>query len=213
MDAHLNWFRQRLLADTAVALENNGFATALFETRAAAVEFLLEEARPAQTIGFGGSMTLAELGIARSLEGTGKTLLIHGRPEFTAAERRQVMCQQLTCDLFLSGTNAVTRNGMLVNIDATGNRVGAISFGPGKVWVVAGVNKIVPNLDSALKRIKERVSPPNARRLGYKTPCATTGICAECNSPDRICRITTIIERCPRITALGVCLINEDLGY
>lgn len=213
MDAHLSWFRQRLLADTAAALEKNGFATRVCEDRAAAVAFLLDEAREAQTVGFGGSMTLAELGITRILEDAGKTLLIHGRPGLTIEERRQVMRRQLTCDLFLSGTNAVTRKGELVNIDATGNRVCAMAFGPGKVWVVAGVNKIVTDLDSALKRVKERVSPPNAHRLGFKTPCATTGVCADCNSPDRICRITTIIDRCPRATALGVCLINEDLGY
>jgi hypothetical protein len=86
-------------------------------------------------------------------------------------------------------------------------------FGPKRVVVVAGVNKITADLDSALGRIKTTAAPPNARRLGFATPCAQTGQCCDCNSPQRICRITTIIDRRPRATEMLVCLINETLGY
>jgi hypothetical protein len=86
-------------------------------------------------------------------------------------------------------------------------------FGPKRVMVVAGVNKIAADLEGALKRVKEVACPPNAKRLNFDTPCAKTGRCTDCQSPQRICRVTTIIERCPRATDLRVCLINDNLGY
>lgn len=213
MDEHNHWQRGKLLEKTAAALEKHGFRTAVFADRAAALPFLLQEADSAATIGFGGSMTLAELGLAGQIEALGKKALIHGRAGLSGGERRAVMQEQLNCDLFFTSTNAVTLDGLLVNIDATGNRVCAMTFGPPRVWVVAGSNKIAADLPAALKRVREVAAPPNARRLGFKTPCAVSGLCADCDSPERICRITTIIERKPRLTEVGVCLINEDLGY
>lgn len=213
MDEHLRWHRRRLMETAATALEKNGFATALFDCREEAVPWLLAEAAEAASIGFGGSMTVAELGLGTALHQAGKTTLVHGRAGLSPEERRQVMQAQLGCDLFFTSTNALTLKGHLVNTDATGNRVCAMAFGPRKVIVVAGANKIVADLESALRRVKEVASPPNARRLGFDTPCAKTGLCSDCNSPQRICRITTILERRPRATDLKVCLINEELGY
>lgn len=213
MDDHLRWHRRQLMERAASALEKNGFATALCDTREEALAFLAAEAGSAGTVGFGGSMTLASLGAADALARAGKTVLVHGRAELSPEERRQVMQEQLGCDLFLTGTNALTLKGHLVNIDATGNRVCAMAFGPKKVIVVAGANKIVPDLESALRRVKEVACPPNARRLGFDTPCAKTGVCTDCSSPQRICRITTIIEKRPRATDLRVCLVNDTLGY
>ncbi|BCR05151.1 lactate utilization protein C [Desulfuromonas versatilis] len=213
MDLNLSWHRRRLLDQTASALEKNGFSTVVFDLRQEALEYLLGEAGEAVTVGFGGSMTVAELGLAGRLREMGKTTLIHGSQGLTAEERRQIMQEQLNCDLFFTSTNALTVSGNLVNIDATGNRVCAMAFGPKKVIVVAGVNKIVMDLEAALKRVKQVASPPNAKRLGNDTPCAKTGLCSDCNSPQRICRITTILERRPRATDLRVCLINENLGY
>lgn len=213
MDTNLRWHHERLLAETAAALEKNGIPARVFAERAEAISYLEREAADAQSIGFGGSMTLAELDLPNRLHRSGKTCLIHGRPELSKAERRQVMQEQLNCDLFFTSTNALTLQGHLVNIDATGNRVCAMVFGPQKVIVVAGVNKIAMNLEAALRRVREVASPPNARRLGFETPCAKTGVCCDCRSPQRICRITTIIERQPRATDLRVCLINEALGY
>ncbi len=123
------------------------------------------------------------------------------------------MRRQLTCDLFLTGTNALTLSGCLVNIDATGNRVASMIFGPKKVIVVAGRNKLVEgDIAAAVKRVKERSSPPNARRLNFNTPCAMTGFCCDCKSPDRICRVTTIIDRRPRQTDMLVLVVNEEMG-
>jgi hypothetical protein len=213
MDENLRWHRGRLMAEAAASLEKNGIPTAVFEGREEALAYLQQEAGNAETVGFGGSMSLAELGLIAIMEKSGKKTLVHGRRGLSSEERRSVMQEQLNCALFFTSTNALTLGGHLVNIDATGNRVGAMMFGPKKVIVVAGSNKIAADLESALKRVKEVACPPNARRLGYHTPCAVTGMCSDCNSPERICRVTTIIERKPRATDLRVCLINEDLGY
>jgi len=213
IDENMRWHRRRLMEQAAAALEKNGFKVKLFDDRQGALEWLATEADDVATVGVGGSMTLSELGLVARMEEAGKRVLFHQRPELGLDERRQVMQEQLACDLFLSSTNALTVGGHLVNVDATGNRVCSMAFGPRKVVVIAGSNKIVADLDSALKRVKEVASPPNARRLGFDTPCAKTGLCSDCNSPQRICRITTIIERRPRATDLTVCLINENLGY
>jgi hypothetical protein len=113
----------------------------------------------------------------------------------------------------LTGTNAVTLDGILVNIDGNGNRVGAMIFGPKKVIIVVGRNKIVDgSAEDAIARIKEWASPPNAMRLSKQTPCAVTGICSDCDSPQRICRITTILDRKPTLTDIHVLVVNEDMG-
>jgi hypothetical protein len=213
MDDHLRWHRRLRMEEAAVALNKNGMPTVLFDGRDEALAYLLAEARQEQRIGFGGSMTIAELALLDHLQKAGKQILNHSQPGLSPEERRQVMQGQLDCDLFFTSTNALTLKGQLVNIDATGNRVGAMFFGPRRVLVVAGANKIANDLDSALARVREHACPPNARRLGFDTPCAHTGKCSDCHSPQRICRITTIIERKPRVTDLRICLINEDLGY
>jgi hypothetical protein len=125
----------------------------------------------------------------------------------------EIMKRQLTCDLFLSGTNAATLDGCLVNIDGNGNRVAAMIYGPSKVIVVVGRNKIVEgDIGDAIKRVKDKASPPNAMRLGKKTPCATTGFCCDCDSPQRICHVTTIIDSKPSQTDFHVLVVNEDMG-
>ena len=107
----------------------------------------------------------------------------------------------------------MTLSGFLVNIDATGNRVASMFFGPQKVIVVAGRNKIVEGdaLD-AMQRVKSWATPPNAKRLNFNTPCAKTGFCSNCNSPERLCRVTTILERKPRFTDMRVLVVNEEMG-
>lgn len=212
-DDYQRWHGERLLETAAAALEKNGFQTAVCSNREEALAYCLAAAENAATIGFGGSMSLSDLELAQRLATRGKHLLIHGRPGLTPVQRREIMQQQLACDLFFTGTNALTLDGKLVNIDATGNRVCSMAFGPQKVVVVAGVNKLCSDVDAALKRVKEVACPPNAKRLGFNTPCAKTGVCSDCRSPERICRITTIIDFQPRASAISVCLVNEPLGY
>lgn len=209
----VTWSHQKKCEKAVRSLAKNGFAAVYCPSREEAVAYIVREAADAASVGFGNSLSLADLGVADRLGKMGKELLMHIRPDLSPEERIAVMRRQLTCDLFLTGCNAVTLSGCLVNIDATGNRVASMSFGPKKVIVVAGRNKLVDgDVDAAIKRVKEWTSPPNARRLGFNTPCASTGFCSDCNSSGRICRITTIIERKPRLSDLRVLVVNEDLG-
>ena len=209
----VNWSYEQKCRKTVDALGKNGFVAVYCRTCEEASDYILAEAAGADSVGFGGSLSIADMAVAGRLEEMGKELLMHSAPGLTPEERRVVMRRQLTCDLFLTGTNAVTLSGSLVNIDATGNRVGSMLFGPKKVIVVAGRNKLVDgDIADAVKRVKDWASPPNARRLNFNTPCATTGFCSDCNSPDRICRITTIIDRKPRQTDIRVLVVNAEMG-
>lgn len=208
----VNWNFEQKCRKAVQALEKNGFTAVYCSTKQQAAEYILQEARDARTIGFGGSMSVAGLEVAGKLEEMRKELLDHGKPGLKPEARLEILRRQLTSDLFLTGTGALTLSGCLVNIDMTGNRVGSMFFGPQKVIVVAGRNKIVDNVEEAVQRIKRFAAPPNARRLNKNTPCAQTGFCHDCNSPDRICRITTVIERRPPLTDVRVLVVNEDMG-
>ena len=118
----------------------------------------------------------------------------------------------LLADLFITRSNAVTETGKLVNLDMTGNRVAAITFGPRNVIILAGRNKVVPDVEDAMLRVKNYAAPANAMRLDKKTPCAKTSICEECRSPDRICNTWTITEKSFPKGRIKIVLINEDLG-
>ena len=123
--------------------------------------------------------------------------------------------QHFLADVYLSGTNAVTLDGKLVNVDATGNRVGAMLFGPDKVFIVVGINKVVKDVAEAENRVKVWASPPNNKRLGYPNPCAQTGICVDCQGPSRICNITTIVHKKPLMTDVRkmICSNEEFKAY
>ena len=209
----VDWSYAEKCEKAVESLGKNGFTAVYCRTAGQAFDYIVKEAEGAETVGFGGSMSVADLKVADRLRELGKELLNHSVPGLAPEERVAIMRRQLTCDLFLSGANAVTLTGSLVSIDATGNRVGSMFFGPKKVIVVAGRNKLVDgDVAAAVKRVKDFTSPPNARRLNYNTPCAKTGFCCDCNSPDRICRITTVIDRKPRLTDLHVLVVNEEMG-
>ncbi|MEW6719415.1 MAG: lactate utilization protein [Thermodesulfobacteriota bacterium] len=193
------------------ALRKNGFDALFLPDREAVRSRVLQECGTALTIGFGGSMTVAELGIHEALEGKGKRLLDHGR--VPAGEKAATRMAQLTCDLFLTGTNAVTLDGCLVNMDMNGNRTNAMTFGPKKIVVVAGANKVVADVPEGMRRIKSTAAPRNARRLQLSTPCASTGFCSDCDSPQRICRVYSIIERKPPLSDITVLLCGEPMGF
>ncbi|HBA56184.1 MAG TPA: lactate utilization protein C, partial [Syntrophorhabdus aromaticivorans] len=118
-------------------------------------------------------------------------LLDHWKEGLAKEEMNAIRLQQLTCDLFLSSANAITEHGDIVNIDGFGNRVSAMIFGPKKVIIIAGYNKIVPDVPAALDRIKRVAAPMNAKRLNLSLPCAETGHCHDCTSEERICRVTS----------------------
>lgn len=209
----LSWSYEQKCRKAVAALEKNGFTASYSATLRDAAEYIIANSVDAVTVGFGGSMSIVSLGVEQILKDQGKEILNHVYGG-SRDEKLEIMRRQLTCDLFLSGCNALTLNGELVNIDATGNRVGAMLFGPKKVIVVAGRNKLVDGSTAdAIERIKTWATPPNAKRLNFKTPCSTTALCSDCSSPDRLCRVTTIIDRRPRFTDLHVLVVNTDLGF
>lgn len=185
------------LQDVAAALERRGFATRVFANRADAAAFVLEAAASAKVVGMGGAETVKQLGVVDELSRQGRELV-----------------RETPCDLFLLSANALTADGRIVNIDGFGNRVAASIHGAGHVLYVIGRNKIVDGgIDATIERIKRCACPPNCRRLGKKTPCAATGVCADCDSPDRICKVTVVMDRRPTGTQATVALVDDDLGY
>ncbi|HEY8909074.1 MAG TPA: lactate utilization protein [Desulfosporosinus sp.] len=208
----LNWVSEQKCQKAVAALGKKGFTAIFCREKQAAYDYIIREASDANTVGLGGSLTVASLNVAEKLKELGKELFNHNMPGLSPEEKLATLRRQPTCDLYLTGTNAITLTGSLVNIDGLGNRVGSMGFGPKKVIVVVGRNKVVADTEDALKRIKTYAAPPNAKRLNYNTPCAKTGFCTDCDSPERICRITTIIEYKPRLTDIRVLVINEDMG-
>lgn len=210
----VTWSYEQKCLKAVAALQKHDFTAIYCATGQQAFDYIIAESADAGSVGFGGSMSVAGLQVEARLREMGKEILNHSAPGLAMEERQAVMRRQLACDLFLSGTNALTLTGELINIDATGNRVAAMFFGPKKVIVVAGRNKLVDGtVQDAIDRVRNWATPPNAKRLNFKTPCATTGLCSDCNSPDRLCRVTTIIDRKPRFTDLRVLVVNEDLGF
>lgn len=203
------------LQELKAALEDNGFAAFVAEGPAEVRPIVLEIIAQAQarTIGIAGSQTVRETGIFDLLRDSRDVVLIDpfasGIPPEESVERRR---RALLADLFVTGTNAVTEQGQLVNLDGRGNRVAALAFGPKHVLVLAGRNKIVPDVEDAFTRIRNYAAPANAMRLGKKTPCVQTGRCEDCASAERICNTWTVTEKSFPKNRVQVILVNGDYG-
>lgn len=217
MSDPVNEYWNLRLADVKEALEANNFKVDIVASAGDAARLFMQEILPAtgaSTVSFGGSKTLLTTGIpdmVRSREGievidTYDTTITREQ----VLERRRL---SLHADLFISGSNALTADGKLVNLDMIGNRTGAIHFGPRHVVLFVGRNKLVDSVDEGMRRIKEYAAPVNAMRLQKKTPCVKTGMCMDCKSPDRICNVWTVTEKSFPAGRIHVVLINEDLGF
>jgi len=195
----------------------NNFDAKLAETIDAAKEMILKAVSKDMVVGIGDSATIRQIGILEEFEKRGSRVLNPFLRELTTDPsmtrvRDDVSRKIFLCDVFVVGTNAVTVDGKLVNVDAVGNRVASMVFGPRRVFVVAGRNKIVKNVEEALHRIKNIIAPFHARVKELATPCAKTMKCVDCNSAKRICNVTTVMEKRPWRTDLTVILVDEDLG-
>ena len=215
MDPIRGWFVEDRGRRAAEALKKRDFNAQYVETQDQAKEMILEEVPPGAIVGVGGSVTIREMKVLEDLRARGHKVLDHWEiPRSALEESFQMRRAQQVCDVFLTSSNAITQDGRLVNTDGSGNRVNAMTFGPKKAIVVAGINKIVPDLERALRRIKEVAVPLNCRRLNYSPPCIQAGKCVDCRVPQRSCRITTIIEwKPPFISDYLVIIVGENLGY
>lgn len=176
------------------------------------------------TVSMGGTATAKECGIVDLLKSGKYNFLDRNRQGITPAEIDKVYRDTFSADAYITSTNAITENGELYNVDGNSNRVSAMLFGPKKVIVIAGYNKIVHNIDDAVKRVKTTAAPANTLRLGCDTPCSKTGecislsnkdsyICDGCSTDARICANFTIMSRQKRPGRVHVILVGESLGY
>lgn len=191
-----------------------GFVGHYAEDAEKALRLALDLIPDGTTVGIPGSVTIREIGALAALEKKGCTVMQHWDPSLsTPEEKEQRLKDELLCDVLLSSTNALTHDGILVNIDGTGNRVAAMAWGTGKVIIIAGINKITRNVESALAKIRDWATPINALRLGFDTPCAKIGHCVDCNHPQRACRAILTMERAPFGREIHVIIVGEHLGF
>ncbi len=211
-----NYWKTRLTELKETLTENNFevfVADNTDEAKSIVLEKIISEIAP-KSISWGGSLTFVATGLYDILKKNNDFRILDTydkalSPEDSLERRRQ----SLLVDLFITGTNAVTETGQLVNLDMIGNRIGALTFGPKHVIILVGRNKIVPDLDEAMLRIKNYAAPVNTMRLDKKTPCAKTSFCEDCKSPDRICNTWTITEKSFPKKRVKIILINKDLGF
>jgi len=202
------------------AIRKNGMEGRWAANREEALGEALSMIESGDAIGVGGSVTLDQIGLIAALREGEKgrlafTFVDQYKEGLSREESLSLRHKSLETDIFFSGTNAITLDGELVNMDGYGNRVAALSSGPKRVCVVAGVNKIVADVPAGLARIREIAAPLNCRRLERITPCHEKGKCDDgaCAAPDRICNVLSVIRRRPGSHRITVILVGEDLGY
>lgn len=201
----------------AAALEKNNFEVYITGSLAEAEERFFDTLLPAvrpKTASWGDSLTLHATGILERLRADTSVELIEiEREGMSWDESIEQRRKALLVDLFITGSNAVTEAGQLVNLDMIGNRIGAILFGPRRVVIFIGRNKIVPDLASAMDRCRDYAAPVNAARFDLDTPCVRNGFCADCSKESRICNGWSITEKSYPASRIAVVLVNEDLGF
>lgn len=204
------------MAECAAALRRNHFEVAMVSDTAEAFAVMRAavEAEQPRLVSFGDSETMRATGIIEWLRGDGRWTLLDGfDPAMSYPERLEIRRQALLCDLFVTGVNAITAEGTLHWLDKVGNRIAPVAFGPRKVILVAGRNKLVADREQAEERIRTIAAPQNvARHPAFRTPCARTGVCSDCDSPDRICNTRMEMLRCRPAGRILVVVIDSDLG-
>jgi len=203
----------QIIETTIENLEKNNMNAYYAESKEDALAKVLELVENNSVVGFGGSITTQELNIFEELKNKKECTILDWINVNSKGEGYELKRDNFKSDVFISSSNAITEDGKLVNIDGNGNRVAAITFGPNKVIIIAGKNKIVKNQEEGIERIKNVAAPLNAKRLNKKTPCVNTGKCMDCNSPNKICCTTVIHEWQLRKGRINVIIINENLGY
>ena len=195
------------------ALQSRHFEACYCATKAEALQKALSYIPEGSSVGWGGSVSVEEIGLKEAVRGP-KYKAIGRDAVSDPAEKTRLMKQCLSADVFLMGTNALTQDGELVNIDGTGNRLAAMCFGPDSVIVIAGINKLAPDLDTAIARARSVAAPINAARFpGLDTPCAKTGLCANCRSESCICNQILITRNSRPAGRIKVIVVGEELGF
>lgn len=213
MDNNLNWVNEQKILRTIEALNKNNMNGYLVKTKEELIEKIEELVPESSTVSCGGSMSLFEYGVIDHLRSGKYNFLDRDKEGLTKEEVVKVYKEAFFSDAYFASSNAVTEDGKLYNVDGNGNRVAAMLYGPEKVILLVGVNKIVKNIDEAIKRNREISAPANAKRLNRNTPCTKVGYCMDCKSNERICREYTVIASQMRKDRIHVIFMNENIGY
>ena len=190
-------------------LQNRQFDAYYCETKEVALEKALELIPKGATVGWGGAMSAQQIGLLEILHGED----YHAIDRDLAPDRVQAMRECLLSDVFITGANALSLDGEMVNIDGMGNRVAAICYGPKSVIVIAGMNKVVQDLEAAVNRARTVAAPMNKQRFPAETPCLVTGSCADCKAPGCICNQIVVTRNCRPAGRIKVILVGEELGF
>ncbi|MDR2077290.1 MAG: lactate utilization protein [Desulfovibrio sp.] len=205
------------LEKVKTALEGNGFTVSIHTGLDDAARHVTETVVPREkprTVGFGGSQTVLDSGVLERIRDLPGIELLDARaPGLSTTEIVELRRRMLLSDLYFSSSNALTMDGKLVNRDCFGNRVGALHFGPRKVVLLIGRNKICASVEEAVTRVRTVASPMNSLRLRRDTPCVKTGVCMDCKSPDRICSVWTLTEKCFPRERIHIQIINAEAGF
>jgi len=212
MEKHRRTLNLKILNNAAAALRRNNFEAEVCEDGKAAAAALLKLAGGGKTVGVGGSMTVAALGLPEALAAAGNTVVTH-KAGMDFETKRAVWLAALAADLYLASPQAVTLDGKLVFVDGNGNRCAAVTYGPRKTVLIAGINKIAKDQEEGLWRARNIAAIANNLRLEKDNPCVAAGRCVDCASKARICNAVTILWKKPSVTDVLVLLVNEDLGY
>ena len=208
-----SWHGQTLGLKTVEALRRNRFEASFFETRDETAKAVLQMISPGMEVAFGGSQTARQLNLQQLATDKGAIILDHNAVGLTEEQKLEVMRRQQICDVFICSSNAISLQGELFNIDGNGNRVAAMAFGPRRVIVIAGVNKLVADEEAAWQRIRTVAAPINLKRLNRPNPCTKQGICMNCNLPTRGCNIYVATRRKPPMMEFSVFIVNDSMGF
>ncbi|WP_069650710.1 lactate utilization protein [Caloranaerobacter ferrireducens] len=213
MDKNVSFVIERKVKRTIENLEKNNMHGYFVQNEREAIEKIKELIKEGDTVTVGGSMTLFEVGVIDFLRNGNYNFLDRYKEGLTSEDIKELYRKSFSADVYFTGSNAITEEGELYNVDGRGNRVAAMIYGPDKVIVVVGVNKIVKNIDEAIERNRQWAAPANAKRLNRKTPCAEVGYCMDCMSSDRICNEYVVIKRQMQKGRIHVIIVNKNLGY
>ena len=207
------WYSELQVERTIKALKKNNFEARFFPKASEALTELWKMIPEGATVGVGGSFTLGQINFHDEAQKRPLKYLNPFAKGLSTEEVNKIRREIFSADFFIGSSNAITEDGKLFNIDATGNRVAPMIFGPKKVILICGANKIVKDMIEAYKRVQEWVAPMNVKRLGYKPPCGQTGQCSDCSSPERICNAYVTLAKKPRMTDYMIFIIGETLGF
>jgi len=217
MENFINNYWRLKLGAVKQRLEDNKFDVYVADSAEKAKDIALNTIIPplgVKSVSWGGSVSFVSTGLFHALKDNPDFEVINTFDKsLSEAQKFELRRRSLMVDLFVTGTNAITEDGQLVNLDMIGNRVAAIMWGPKNVLLIVGRNKICGNIDDAMCRIKNYAAPVNCMKLNKKTPCAKVGFCQDCSSPDRICNYWTITEKSFQQGRIKIILVNEDLGF